>query len=455
MRASTALCGAFLVACAMVLFACNEPVELAPIGDRAVNAGSELRFEVLGFDPDGDDLDYWVENLPPGASFDAGARTFAWTPSYDQWGIYEDIVFYVSDGEHQDSEAIDIFVIEVETDYSDEVVEIADEQAEEAALEPDRVVFPSEGNEELLDLNSGDIIVSDYETGFLRRVSEVQETDGEIVVLTDPASIEELYKYANLSTTVELEGENDAPWVNWDFSHTVLIDNPEGIPLRVEITDGQFIMEPVVEMDLHISGFPPQVDSFYFAMGGQASFDVKVEAIAGGSIDWADEQVLPLVTMTPFVIPNTPIVIVPQLNLILGAQAHLSAQATAEAGISANSLILAGVRYQFGAWENVEVQDFDFYHFGPVVSADVSAELEGHARLEIKFLFFNVAGPYLQVGPYAWLMAELYPECYLQLDAGVDGYVGIDLETLWPAGEILHWQLFNLRETLYYEECSW
>lgn len=88
----------------------NQAPILNPIGDKQVNEGEELSFEVIATDVEGNALEYSVENLPTGAAFEG--NTFSWTPSYEQAGNYK-IKVIVSDGELSDEETITITIIDV------------------------------------------------------------------------------------------------------------------------------------------------------------------------------------------------------------------------------------------------------------------------------------------------------------------------------------------------------
>jgi phage-related protein len=72
--------------------------------------GQLLQFTVLATDQDGDTLNYSASNLPSGASFNVGTRTFSWTPNYSQAGNYPNVHFEVSDGKASVYEDITIFV---------------------------------------------------------------------------------------------------------------------------------------------------------------------------------------------------------------------------------------------------------------------------------------------------------------------------------------------------------
>lgn len=84
---------------------------LAPIGDKLVQPEIELTFQISATDPDsGDALTYAAASLPSGAEFDPATRTFRWTPTTAQIGLYPGVKFSVSDGTWTDSEWITIEV---------------------------------------------------------------------------------------------------------------------------------------------------------------------------------------------------------------------------------------------------------------------------------------------------------------------------------------------------------
>lgn len=92
----------------------NAPV-LDAIGDKTILVGNTLSFTINASDIDGDVLSYSVSGVPAGASFNAGTRTFTWTPTIADLGTYS-VNFSVSDALLTDSEVITITVTNVTTD---------------------------------------------------------------------------------------------------------------------------------------------------------------------------------------------------------------------------------------------------------------------------------------------------------------------------------------------------
>jgi hypothetical protein len=84
----------------------NRPPKLAEIGNKMVNAGEALSFEITATDPDGDSLTYSA-NMPTDAAF--SNRRFTWTPKLTAAGNYP-ITFKVTDGFAVDSQIVNISV---------------------------------------------------------------------------------------------------------------------------------------------------------------------------------------------------------------------------------------------------------------------------------------------------------------------------------------------------------
>ena len=104
----------------------NRAPSLNPLGDMQTGVGQALIFTVSASDPDGDSLTYSASNLPSGASFNAGSRTFSWTPSIGQIGTFPGVAFQVSDGQLTDSETITITVSAAPTNRAPALNSIGD-----------------------------------------------------------------------------------------------------------------------------------------------------------------------------------------------------------------------------------------------------------------------------------------------------------------------------------------
>ncbi|MGH8015647.1 MAG: putative Ig domain-containing protein, partial [Candidatus Zixiibacteriota bacterium] len=92
----------------------NQAPILATIGNRNVNEGINLNFNISATDADGTTPNLTTTTLPTGATFinnGNGTGTFNWTPSFTQSGIYN-ITFRATDGSLTDTEIVTITVNE-------------------------------------------------------------------------------------------------------------------------------------------------------------------------------------------------------------------------------------------------------------------------------------------------------------------------------------------------------
>ena len=69
-----------------------------------------LFFNLSANDIDGDSLTYTATNLPPNSQLNSVTGEFSFTPNYFQSGIYNDVIFTVSDGNKSDTVTINIIV---------------------------------------------------------------------------------------------------------------------------------------------------------------------------------------------------------------------------------------------------------------------------------------------------------------------------------------------------------
>ncbi|MEL6108114.1 MAG: putative Ig domain-containing protein, partial [Planctomycetota bacterium] len=76
----------------------NQAPVLATIDNFVATEGDLIEIPVSGFDPDGDDLFYFADNLPAGAIFDPIGQALRWRPGGDDAGVYDRVTISTSDG---------------------------------------------------------------------------------------------------------------------------------------------------------------------------------------------------------------------------------------------------------------------------------------------------------------------------------------------------------------------
>ncbi|WP_321430432.1 putative Ig domain-containing protein [uncultured Methanolobus sp.] len=107
----------------------RDPI-LDNIGNKQINEGEELTFNVSAHDDDGDSLIFYSTGVPRDANFDPETREFSWTPDFEDSGTYS-VTFYVSDGYLVDSETVTISVGSV--NRAPELVPIGDKTVDEGS----------------------------------------------------------------------------------------------------------------------------------------------------------------------------------------------------------------------------------------------------------------------------------------------------------------------------------
>ncbi|MFA5500587.1 MAG: FG-GAP-like repeat-containing protein, partial [Candidatus Omnitrophota bacterium] len=80
--------------------ASNKPPVLDNIGNKTVNVGTNLTFNVTASDPNGDDITISAENLPGNATFQS--KVFNWTPTSSDLGQHSNIRFVAKESNTQD-----------------------------------------------------------------------------------------------------------------------------------------------------------------------------------------------------------------------------------------------------------------------------------------------------------------------------------------------------------------
>ena len=90
----------------------NRSPVLSTIGSKSVDEGDLLSFAISASDPDGDTLTYSASNLPLGADFNSGTRTFSWTPAIGDAGNYN-VQFTVTDDGSPPESDLEIVTITV------------------------------------------------------------------------------------------------------------------------------------------------------------------------------------------------------------------------------------------------------------------------------------------------------------------------------------------------------
>ena len=140
-----------------------------------------------------------------------------------------------------------------------------------------------------------------------------------------------------------------------------------------------------------------------------------------------------------------PVVIVPNLELLLGANGELQAQVST--GMAENMSVSAGAVYEKSSW--TPYSDFSSeWSFDPP-SLSASARVKAYVGPRLNLMLYGVAGPYFQLDGYLELEADVGKTPWWELYVGLEAFLGIKGEIL--GIELLNYQsgdLLNMRKLL-------
>lgn len=282
------------------------------------------------------------------------------------------------------------------------------------------VTFPAAGNEALLELARGDVIVSGTGDGFIRRVYAVEPDGIALRVITSPATLADAVTEATFHMTASepvviaarLDGQTE--------SLTAMID-------------GDLAITPTIDLD------------FALDAGGLRSFDLHVRGTASTSIEgtielrssthwaWGGEREYPApLFRRAFALGPLPIVVVGRVTTVLGASAFVDEPVTFTSGAHAELAIEASSSYlPETGWTTLDASQIDVVRQGPIHTGQGRASLAIGMVPKIELAFYGVEGPELHVVTQASAFgAYCGPTLVTGLLAAVQGSVAFELAPL-------------------------
>jgi hypothetical protein len=91
-----------------------------------------------------------------------------------------------------------------------------------------------------------------------------------------------------------------------------------------------------------------------------------------------------------------------KLKVDVGITVNIQGQITASYGATATGSFTAGVQWQRGSgWSGIDSHSWGFSQSGPSITGSASMTATPNATCRLEFLFYDVAGPYVELTPYA------------------------------------------------------
>jgi len=303
------------------------------------------------------------------------------------------------------------------------------------------IYYFSKNATDLLSLQSGRIIVNGMGSGILRKVDSVYQAGSYIVVETQGARLDEVIVKGGFSIDIVLSPDK----LDNVKSLKGLIIKPEGDGFYIDF-DNVIWTDPQTGAEIRITGnatynssvkfglkYDYGLDTLGFVMMAEKTASLNVTA--SKSITLLDKQinVAPPITFTPITIwvgvpPIViPVVIVPKLYIVLGAEASLQGGITT--GVTFADTISGGVQYKNGIWTPQFSYKKNFGFNPPQLSA--GGEVKGYTLVPKIVLFvYDVAGPTASFKGHVRCYADLFSEPWWTLYAGLGLEAGVELDIL-------------------------
>jgi len=315
---------------------------------------------------------------------------------------------------------------------------------------------------ELETLVPGDVIASQPTTaapdGFLRKVSGITTVEGQVVVDTQPATLEDaiiqgtLQVNQNLTPSdvrqaFQLEGVSLQPVplaaageaFSIAVNNVVLFDNDGNTGTTDDqiTANGTITFEPGVDIYVVIQGI--QLKQFYFAMRGAETAQLEVQSnLDLGSVKKEVELARYVLNPIVTVVAGFPVVFTPIIAVRVGVDGSVHVGVTT--GATQSLSLTGGIKYLEGQWSPIAESTRQFTYNPPALTAGL--DLKGYGGVRLELLLYGAAGPYADLNAFLKLEAALFSDPWWSLYGGLEMPVGARMEML--GKEIANYELVAL-----------
>lgn len=307
---------------------------------------------------------------------------------------------------------------------------------------------------ELAALAAGDLMVGDVAraapNGFLRKVTSVSSSGGQIVVQTAEAALEEAIQSGTVQFSTILTSDDiqsavlaqgaalAAPQaevglgaIAVSLDDVVLYDhdgntNTENDQVKA---DGSISLEPSLNLELKFGrkgliGYGLKNASFVIEVTEAAELAISSQ-VALGEIE--KEKEIARYTYSPITVMAgpVPVVLTPVLTVKVGVDGSVSAGVSV--GGAQTATLSAGARYD-GSWRPVFNFGNDFSFNPPEISAGL--DVKAKAGVDLSLLVYGAVGPKAGVNAYLKLQANVLQSPWWTLKGCLEVLVGIEMRVV-------------------------
>jgi formylglycine-generating enzyme required for sulfatase activity len=315
-----------------------------------------------------------------------------------------------------------------------ELVSISEDQS--------RFTFAAE-TAELAQVDSGDIIISGISPlapeGFLRRVVSEENQGSHVILVTEPANLEDAFESLSVSTTQELTLADlqeftqtpgvqllrtpslmDAGGFQFAMNNAVLYDLDGNLATTGDQVTANGLLSILPQFELRLRIENASLKEFYFSSTLNGSVEFTVSSQISATINSPSPKILPK-PISLGVIPVGPLVLTPELDIVSGISGSVSA------GIS--TTITNTTSFTAGAWildgNTTNLSSFSNNFSCSPLSFDVKLSFSAFIGPEISIKLYGIAGVYVQAAFSLTLDISPIADPWLTLSAGLEVAIGL------------------------------
>ena len=297
----------------------------------------------------------------------------------------------------------------------------------------------------------GDVIVGQANNGFLRKVTNSTVSGNNVTLQTQQATLEDLYKDANINFQLNLSKKKSANILNADLQSTKINYMAEGVslqndglsydfsnttiyqqgPLTFKITDGNVTYNPNYVINVNISSSTINKISFY-ADNADLNINCDVNLNASQNVQLVNYTKKLADVDKDFLIWVSAIPIIVVINTKLNAKLTTDVKAglNVSTGFTNNYKITLGAIYENSSWSGKYNLTSTFTGKPVAMSGTVQFTQNLSITPEVSVKLYGVAGPYFTPEMYAQFDAQIASPS-LDWDAllkvGINAIVGADI----------------------------
>jgi hypothetical protein len=297
----------------------------------------------------------------------------------------------------------------------------------------------------LSELLPGQIIVGNSNPaapyGFLRKVTSVSNSGGQVVVQTSPAAIDEAVQQGEVSITQTLSPQSPASATFADgvqFMESAAAPNSFSLQLTNVVlydgdgnenttndqvnANGSVSLVPRFNFRLKVQDY--QLKEFYYTMTASQTTQLKISSKV--SVTARAEKILATYPMGPLflTIGTFPVTVYPVVTIVAGMDGTISANVST--GVTQTLSETAGVSYANNSWSPIQQFSNQFQYDAPTLTAGLS--IKGYTGAKLKLLLYGAVGPDISLNAYLKLEANPLQTPWWKLYGGLEVPVGISIE---------------------------